>query len=406
MTSWPSVRRWSGGWPRDVAISVLLVALSVLTGWRSFRPGAFQLKQEMALGGTDAWQRTVLVWWVATAVGAAGLLLLSRLPVVALVAGGLMTLVHASGLLVPAEPIDLAAPAALAAVAVLARRAWLPYAALAACLVAAFLLPIGKGRPFTPWTGTLVPALAVVLAWFVGLTIRARRVRAEERAQDMAYRRRQEAQIAAADERARITREMHDIVAHGLSVIVIQSQAARTSLHTRPDRVEQSLTAILSTSRTALAELRRLLEYRPGEQSDAETAPSPGVRDLRALADRVRAAGLPLTVAIEEPATGFRPAVDLAVYRVAQEALTNVLKHAGDGLTAALTVCCRPGGIEVTVEDTGPGAGPGFGESGGNGLRGMRERVAMLGGVLEVGNAPEGGFRVRARIPCPAEGTA
>lgn len=190
---------------------------------------------------------------------------------------------------------------------------------------------------------------------------------------------------------------MHDAVAHGLAIVVIQAQAASGAMEKRPATAQAALASIVDTGRESLAEMRRLLGLtRP---DGPELAPLPGLRDLPALAERVRAAGLPVSLQVVGDTGPVPVSVGLCVYRIVQEALTNALKHAGEEATVEVTLHCGGNRIEATVRDTGRGAGGEADERRGNGLRGMRERVAMLGGSLTAGDAPGGGFQVCAELP-------
>ena len=199
-------------------------------------------------------------------------------------------------------------------------------------------------------------------------------------------------------ERARIAGELHDVVTHNVSVMVVQAGAARSVLDSSPDDAREALLAVEASGRTAMSELRHLLGLLApggGEEEDL-LVPQPGAARVPALVERVRAAGL----SVELSVTGARdlpPGVDLAAYRVVQEALTNVIKHAGTS-HAAVVLEYRPDDLLITVTDDGrPATGPGG--PGGRGLIGLRERVGLYGGELDAGPRPGGGWRVRARIP-------
>jgi signal transduction histidine kinase len=208
---------------------------------------------------------------------------------------------------------------------------------------------------------------------------------------------------AVALERSRIARELHDVVAHSMSVMVVQAGAARAVLRRDPDETERALSAIEESGRIGLAEMRRLLS------SDGETAPSlapqPGLERLDELLARMRATGLEVELVIEGEARPLAAGVDLSAYRIVQEALTNSLKHGGDGVHARVRLRYREDGIDVEVTDDGRGPSPGM-DGSGRGLIGMRERVAFLGGELHTGARPAGGFIVHARIPVAADGAA
>jgi signal transduction histidine kinase len=204
---------------------------------------------------------------------------------------------------------------------------------------------------------------------------------------------------AVAEERRRVARELHDVLAHDLSVMVVQSGAARRIVDSDPRAAADAARLIERTGREALAELRHL--FGPARRGEGEPLEgTPGVARIGRLADRARDAGLPVELVVEGDPCALPPGVDLAGYRVVQEALTNTLKHAGPA-TARVTVRYEPGCLRLEIVDDGlgqQGDGSELGSSG-HGLLGMNERVALYGGELEAGRSPEGGFRVRAALP-------
>jgi signal transduction histidine kinase len=238
-------------------------------------------------------------------------------------------------------------------------------------------------------------------AWVLGDNLRRQREVAE-----LATRLREaeaeRSRRAVGDERSRIARELHDVVAHTLSVIVLQSGAARRIAREQPERAAGVLAAIETLGREALGDMRRLVgilraDAGSSPEGEAGTDPQPSLQRLPELAERVRSAGLAVDVRTEGEARPLPPGVDLSAYRIVQEALTNVLRHAGAG-RAEVVVRYAGDGVEVEVTDDGRGPGDG-GPTGGHGLIGMRERVGMFGGELEVGTREGGGFRVRALLP-------
>ncbi len=240
--------------------------------------------------------------------------------------------------------------------------------------------------------GQQLSVIPVLAAWAIGVLVRGRR-RATALARRNAALQRQAEQAAAA-ERARIARELHDIVAHHLSVIVLQAAGARAS----GKAAEATLEKIENNGRQALTETRRLLGVLRETEQDARLTPQPGIGELDALAVSVRAAGLPVNLVIEgDPAT-LPAAVNLSVYRIVQEALTNVLKHAGQA-RADVTIGCAGEAVTIEVTDDGTGEAGSQVPAGGNGLAGMRERAAIFGGELQAGPRLGGGFAVRARLP-------
>nr|WP_303711499.1 histidine kinase [Kutzneria buriramensis]WKX10474.1 histidine kinase [Kutzneria buriramensis] len=247
--------------------------------------------------------------------------------------------------------------------------------------------------------------LSIATAALVGVTVRTRRnytEALEDRARRLEIERDQQTRLAAAAERARIAREMHDIIGHNLSVITGLADGGKYAATKSPERAAQALHAIGTTSRQALSELRRLLDVLREEeksQSEAELTPQPTLTDLDQLIDGVRAAGLPVRTTIHGTPT-LHPGRQLTVYRVIQEALTNTLKHGGPDATALITIAYEDkGAVTVTVTDTGNG-GQAL-DRGGRGLPGMRERTALYGGTLEAGPRPhpERGWRVHLHLP-------
>lgn len=237
-------------------------------------------------------------------------------------------------------------------------------------------------------------ALAVT-PWVVGRNARARSLRlaAAEREQE------QRTRMAVSDERTRIARELHDVVAHSVGVIVVQAEGARRVFERDPDRAREALDSIEQTARTALGEMRRSLGVLRREGGRAELEPQPGIEDLGELLAQARAGGLTVELAVEGEPTSLPHGVDLSAYRIVQEALTNAIKHAGP-VRALVTVRYGEGQLELEVADDGPGPSANGAESRtGHGLAGMRERVAAHGGALETGAGPEGGFLVRASLP-------
>jgi signal transduction histidine kinase len=249
--------------------------------------------------------------------------------------------------------------------------------------------------------------VSVGVAALIGITVRARRdytEALEDRARRLETERDQQVRLAAAAERARIAREMHDIIGHNLSVITGLADGGRYAAAKSPDRATQALDAIGTTSRQALGELRRLLDVLRDDDQDgtraAELTPQPALTDLDRLLDGVRRAGLPVRTTVQGEAT-LPEGRQLTLYRVIQEALTNTLKHAGPDATAHIDLSYEAGGaVTLTVTDTGH-AVPSPALTGGRGLPGMRERTSLYGGTLEAGprTAPERGWRVRLHLP-------
>lgn len=236
------------------------------------------------------------------------------------------------------------------------------------------------------------------LGWLAGFAVHERAGQAEaaeERALRAERERATAARIAVAEERARIARELHDVVAHAVSVMVLQVGAVRHKLPAELAADSDALKDVEQAGRSALAEMRRLLgAMHDGE--DADMAPQPGLDSLDALVERVGRAGLPVRLQIEGDAVPLPRGVDLSAYRIVQEGLTNSLKHA-DASRADVTVRYGPESVQLEVRDDGVGAGETDGL--GHGLVGVRERVKIYGGEMDAGTAPEGGFVLRARLP-------
>jgi signal transduction histidine kinase len=205
------------------------------------------------------------------------------------------------------------------------------------------------------------------------------------------------AAAAAAEERARIARELHDVVSHSITVIAIQAQAIRHRLRPDQRREAEDLKLLETTARQAMAEMRRLFGVIRKDGERPGLAPQPGLAELPLLVEQLRASGLAVEVEETGSQTALTPGLDLAAYRVLQEALTNVLRHAGSGARATVRIAHEPDALELAVEDDGVG-GP-DGPSTGHGLVGMRERVGLYGGALETGRVDGRGYRVRARLP-------
>jgi signal transduction histidine kinase len=285
----------------------------------------------------------------------------------------------------------------LYSVAVYSRYRWAPFAIpIIGAAVLAALVP--ESRPSVPaWALELVGGLAIALA---GNTVRQRQAHSDalkERAERLERERELATQLALADERQRIARELHDVVAHSVSVMVVQAGAARTSLTRQPERSAEALLAVEATGREALSELRRLLGLLTDTSGEPSLAPQPGLGELDRLVERVGQAGQPIDVRIAGTPRPLPPGLDLAAYRILQEALTNSLKYAR-GAPTEVVVEFEPDELRLSVVDRGA-AHAGVVSGAGRGLLGMRERVAVYGGQLEAGARSEGGFGVHVRLP-------
>jgi signal transduction histidine kinase len=242
----------------------------------------------------------------------------------------------------------------------------------------------------------LVIGIGLPLAAFALRRREERAVALEAEAERLAREREERARAAVAAERARIARDLHDVIAHSVSVMTVQGGAARLLLEQDAQRAREPLLAVEETGHQAMAEMRRLLGIVHAEDAPA-LAPQPGLADLEALAEQVRQAGLPVALEVLGAPKALAPGLGLAGYRIVQEALTNALKHAGPA-RAWVTVRYEPDALVLEILDDGAG-GPSVDGGSGHGLVGMRERVALYGGELAAGRRPEGGFAVRARLP-------
>jgi len=276
------------------------------------------------------------------------------------------------------------------------------------CAVAAATIVVGLfvtellGIGTADW-GPVISAPVVVFAtWLAGMNARTRRVYARELATRAREQVDERVERATNDERLRIARELHDVLAHSMSLIAVRSGVSRMVIDTQPEEAAEGLAIIEATSRRALAELRVLVTVlRAGDSDPAELAPAPGLADLPILLDQVRDAGVTVEFHTDGEPQSLDPGVDVSAYRIVQEALTNVVRHAGSA-TAHLRVSYSPEEVEIEVNDdgntNGAASAPGLiGAGGGHGLVGMRERVAAYGGDFVAGPT-EHGFRVLARL--------
>jgi signal transduction histidine kinase len=307
------------------------------------------------------------------------------------------------------------------------RRSLGALAVVETALVTALLVAesaFSKGDTFSP--------VVAAAAWFVGDAVRARRAYAAGLAEQAEQRQREElerARRAVVEERVRVARELHDVLAHSLSVVAIQAGVGRHVLDSQPEETRRALAAVEAASRDALAELRQVVGLlRQDERPALALSPAPGLADLGRLVDQVRSAGVPVELDVTGEPTTLPPGIELSVYRVVQEALTNVVKHAGPA-RARVVISYGTDTIDVEIVDTGRGCVSSSGEgnealsphssvprastddgtgdgTGHHGIIGMRERVALFGGSLSVGPGSKGGFRVAAHIPVVARGGA
>jgi signal transduction histidine kinase len=366
----------------DLAIALVVAALL-----------AAELTTSTAVEGPVALNLVVLL-------PAAGALAWRRRPLVA-IAGLSMSYILAGATLTDIEDLSTTLVAPLVAAYAAGRYAGdvRPCAALLAVTVAAVNLLHGQGTA-DDWIFPLVAFGAAILAGRALRTRAAVAAQLAERTERLAVEQDLRAAEAALQERRRIARELHDVIAHTLSVMVVQAGGGRRVLDGDPARAVEALETVEATGREALEELRRMLGFvtESGLVALAPTEPQPTLADLAGLARRAGAAGLPTTYA-EDGVRGTLPAgAAIAAYRIVQESLTNALKHAGPGARATVTARWTDAAFMVEICDDGAGAGTRL-PSGGHGLIGMRERVALYGGELEAGPRADGGFRVAATLP-------
>jgi signal transduction histidine kinase len=372
----------------------------------------------------------VIGWFAATAAELAVLPLRRRLPVPVLVVTLTTAIVHGVLLPVGTSPADLAV-----AIAVYSVASTMPRLMSGSVVLACGLLAVGLDAWLVDRSGSqrkllagwilkpsdlIVPAVVLAAAWIAGDSARTRRAytaAAERRALDAERDRDQQAGLAAAAERDRITRELHDVIAHAISVMVIQAQGAGSALRLRQEgQAGEALDAIVTTGRGALAETRRVLGVvRRPDAAEPDLAPQPALGDLPALAAQVRHAGTPVQLLVTGEVRPLPGGIELSAYRIVQEALTNTMKHAGPAATATISVHYAGAELLVDITDNGntyaerqvvpPLSHPNATGQGGHGLMGMRARVAMLGGELSAGPVPGAGFRVHARLPVPVPAT-
>ncbi|MFC6016988.1 sensor histidine kinase [Plantactinospora solaniradicis] len=435
-------------WRGYLLAAALAAAMVALSSPIMAKPG-----QPRAL---ESW--TFAAWWTFTGLIVLGLLVQHRWPVPALVLAGVGAAAHQivaaanNGTIPFPTLIDLAVPVVLYTVASQSRSRWRSMAALAALAGAEVAVSLGNalvvddtvrplvqpqrprieatppesangidGMPATKSASgddamvafvqqrivelALVVLLALALAYALGEAARIRHAHVrtlEERAVDLEREQRHRVALAAAAERARIGRDLHDVIAHSLSVIVAQAQAALAAQHRHPERTTQAVREVITVGRDSLAEMRRLVgAFDPDPDAQDRLGSPIGVAALPTLIERVRAAGVPVRYTHDGVPVDLPAGVDASVYRIVQETLTNTLKHGGAGAHARVHLATDPTYVDLEVSDTGvgPSATPDSGH--GNGLRGIAERVGLLGGTITVGPNPDGGFLVRTRLPVP-----
>jgi signal transduction histidine kinase len=256
-----------------------------------------------------------------------------------------------------------------------------------------------------PWGEAVFGAVVMFVAWYVGRRLRMRQERAAQLRREQAA----EARRIVIEERARIARELHDVVAHRVSLMTVQAGAAKAVAAKDPEGALRAMAAVEEAGRQALEELRHLLGVLRPETGLDGLGPQPGLADLPRLVEQIRGAGLDVSLATDGVAAGLPARVDLFAYRIVQEALTNVLKHAGPGTHSKIRLGSDSSGIVIEVLDDGrgatvlPGLDPDDAGARGHGIVGMRERARLLGGTLDARPRPGGGFSVVAHLPTGGE---
>jgi signal transduction histidine kinase len=365
--------------------------------WDRLLAGGLGLAAQIELWVTHAWGDPTPITFAVAVAGTAPLLWRRRQPIAVVT---IVLLAVVAGALADGSGTDGFSLAVAAMVAVFGAGAYAgsaPALGTAAVIIGGgwlwtYLDPNSDGMDVGDF---LYVAFLVLVPLLAGAAVQRRRSR-ESELEDLVVRRERErdelAVAAVAEERARIARELHDVVAHAISVIVLQARGAR---HAESAERDDALDAIESTGATALAEMRRLLHMLRADDEDLALAPQPSLAHLELLVSQVRDAGLPVDLRVEGERRELPPGVDVSAYRIVQEALTNALKHAGPA-EARVWIRFQPDALELEIADTGTGSSNGIG---GHGLAGMRERVAVFGGELESGPRPGGGFTISARLP-------
>jgi signal transduction histidine kinase len=421
----------------DAALIVMLAGGSLLWSDTLLVLDDADDKLIRAFGSLDAWHAHIVWWTLAGVPAVAALPLRHRWPLTATLLAAASAGVHLFDPITKSAPMDFAVLVTLYALAgsahargkVIAILLALQVFLFAGCLaVETHLLGGGPDKQAGPALDyerlaktvyaaihgdalsmllntiktAAIPALLLAATWAVADSARTRRAHLatlQARADDLEREQQQRTALAVAAERGRITRELHDVVAHGLSVMVVQAQGAKAVLVRQPDRTDAALANIVTTGRASLAEMRRLLglvRTGPG----AELAPQPSLATLPELIDRVRASGTPVDFLVTGKPATLSAVVELVAYRVVQEALTNTLKHAAPGTASTVRLDFGPAGLNIRVTDSGAPVLP---PSPGNGLRGITERVHALGGDLSAGPIDGGGFEVTAQLPTGVE---
>ncbi|MFF9686201.1 sensor histidine kinase [Streptomyces sp. NPDC014623] len=389
-------RRWLRGHPLafDGGLAVAVLTCMICVSFAEPDPG-----RGPVFGARVPGPSSVLLM----VLGAGALVLRRRRPMAVLAVTGLLSAAEFA-LTDPPSPVVMSAVVALFTVAAGTDR---PTTWRAGLLTMGVLAVTAMAAGATPWYSQ---ENLGVLAWTglagaAGDAVRSRRAFIDairERAERAERTREEEARRRVAEERLRIARDLHDVVAHHIALVNVQAGVAAHVMDRRPDQAKEALAHVREASRSALNELRVTVGLlRQSGDPEAPTEPAPGLAVLDPLVGTFRNAGLPVEVACTDPGSPLPAAVDLAAYRIIQEALTNVRKHAGADARAEVSVVRVGGTAEVTVLDDGGGAAPrpAPADGGGHGLIGMRERVTALGGTLTAGPRYGGGFRVHAILP-------
>lgn len=304
-------------------------------------------------------------------------------------------------------PADFAVLIAIYSVAGHGPR-WASRTGLGSGMIGALLLGISLYQSTHSYASaaafSFTAAALVIAAWAMGTMRAARRERWEaiaNRAVQLEKDSEQQSRLAIAAERARIAREMHDVVAHSLSIIVAQADGGRYAAETKPELAAQSLTTIAQTGRAALADMRKILGIlRNDHLDDANTAPQPSMQDIRGLITQSKDAGMQISFAEVGTARRLPPGAEMALYRVCQESLTNIRKHAGPDPRVTVGLNWEETSVRLLIQDDGRGAAAAS-DHVGHGLLGIRERAGLFGGTVSMGPRPGGGFQVEFELPLP-----
>lgn len=357
------------------AVAVALTALS------SYLLDPWLVLHGFLMAGALVWRRGHPVITFCVVVTLAGAQLLPRSDDYALVLHDVAVLVAMYSVVKYADPLSRGVAAGLV------------------CLGGPVVLALKLDRK-GDWYLAFILILTVVVVWLLAWSMRTRRFwvdSLEDRAATAERERDHLARIAVAEERARIARELHDMVAHSLSVMIVHADGATLALDRAPDRAREALRTVSDTGRGALVEMRHLVTVLRSDDGAEDVRTS-----VTTTLDRARAAGLSVRADISGDPAALPAGVELAAFRIVQESVTNALKHAGAGTSATLRLAYTPAGVEIDFRDDGAGGAGGSAVSGGHGLIGMRERVALYGGSITAGPDPAGGWRVTAAIPVEA----